>query len=370
MYVCGITPYDATHLGHAATYLTFDLINRYLISAGSNVTFSENITDIDDPLFERAIKVGTHWSALATDQITLFTSDMAELRVLPPHSYRGVVESMDIIIDYVETLKNRGLTYSLQDDVYLDLSQCPSFFENLPLPREEAIRIFGERGGDPFREGKRQALDPLLWRKSGANEPRWRTSFGEGRPGWHIECVAIALSTLPDSGRSSITIQGGGSDLRFPHHYMTGTQAEALTEKAFAQLYIHCGMIGLDGEKMSKSKGNLVFVSRLLEEGRNPNSIRLALINRHYRDDLMWSDDLLDRADANLLRLTSALSRTEVAPTETVVEMLISALANDLDTSSAIQGLMNWCGATESGGTGGQPGELARAIDRYLGIAI
>ena len=370
MYVCGITPYDATHLGHAATYLTFDLINRYLLSAGAKITFSENITDIDDPLFERAIKVGTDWRALATDQITLFTSDMTELRVLPPHSYRGVVESMDVIIDYVETMKARGLTYTLQGDLYLDLSQCPSFFEDLPLPQEEAIRIFGERGGDPFREGKRQALDPLLWRKSEANEPTWRTSFGDGRPGWHIECVAIALSTLPDVGRSSITIQGGGSDLRFPHHYMTGIQAQALTGKSFSQLYIHCGMIGLDGEKMSKSKGNLVFVSRLLEDGRNPNAIRLALLARHYRDDLMWSNGLLDRAEADLVRLTSALSRTEVAPTGPVVEAMISALANNLDTPSAIQVLMKWCDVTESGGSGGQAGELSRAIDRYLGIAI
>ena len=367
MYVCGITPYDATHLGHAATYLTFDLINRYLLSAGAKITFSENITDIDDPLFERAIKVGTDWRSLATDQITLFTSDMTELRVLPPHSYRGVVESMDVIIDYVETMKARGLTYTLQGDLYLDLSQCPSFFEDLPLPHEEAIRIFGERGGDPFREGKRQALDPLLWRKSEANEPTWRTSFGDGRPGWHIGCVAIALSTLPDVGRSSITIQGGGSDLRFPHHYMTGIQAQALTGKSFSQLYIHCGMIGLDGEKMSKSKGNLVFVSKLIKAGVSPMAIRWALLKRPYCQEYMWLRNETDIAQTELDALKVKLGRDSVPATDNLIKAIYDFLADDLKSADAIAAINNWVGTD---GHGGDANQLRAVIDGLLGIAL
>ena len=375
-YVCGITPYDATHLGHAATYLTFDLIHRYLIASGAKLSFTQNITDIDDPLLARASRDNQDWRELARSQIDLFCDDMAALRVIPPSNYRGVVESMSTIIQYIERLMSKGNCYELDGDIYLDLSQIPGALANLPIPEAEAIEIFKARGGDPEREGKRHPLDTLIWMRKRPGEPAWESSMGEGRPGWHIECVAIALNTLSpenettNSKRTSISLQGGGSDLRFPHHYMTAVQAKALTGEAFASIYCHAGMVAWQGEKMSKSLGNLVFVSKLIEEGWRPEEIRLALIDRQYADDFEWNPEALDDAKALLGRLISCLSREEVAPSREIVQGIVSALADDLNVPKAIELLVAWCEATETGQIGGNAGEIARAIDLYLGIAI
>lgn len=369
-YVCGITPYDATHLGHAATYLTFDLIHRFAIASGSSVEFAENITDIDDPLLERAKRDSTDWRELAHDQIDLFISDMTALRVFPPKNYVGVVENIEKIAECVERLISSGYTYSLDGDIYLDLSRVPHALNELPLAFTDAVTIFAERGGDPARPGKRHPLDPLLWRSNRPHEPSWEVTFGSGRPGWHIECTALALEYLTDMGATSITLQGGGSDLFFPHHYMTAMQARALTGKEFARIYVHAGMIALDSEKMSKSRGNLVFVSALLREGYDPMAIRLALINRPYGSDFDWSSDHLKDATSLLARLRSNLAREEVAPTQPVIDSLVVALSENLDVQRAMQSIEKWCHDTESGLTGGVAGELSRALDTYLGVAI
>ncbi|NBP11770.1 MAG: cysteine--1-D-myo-inosityl 2-amino-2-deoxy-alpha-D-glucopyranoside ligase [Actinobacteria bacterium] len=370
IYVCGITPYDATHMGHAATYLAFDLVNRYLKASGKKVSFVENITDIDDPLLERAARDCQDWKELAASQIDLFREDMTALNVLPPNAYRGVIESMDDIILLVEQMIAIGKTYELEGDIYLDLQQVDGAIQDLPLPLEQALIIFKERGGDPQRVGKRHALDPLLWKARAGEDPYWIASFGEGRPGWHIECTAIALKNLSKTNPTSITLQAGGSDLIFPHHYMTALQAKALTGVEFASCYSHAGMIGLDGEKMSKSKGNLVFVSKLRQDGVSPAVIRLALFADKYSSDRMWSKELLDSAAEFLDRLLSALSRQEVAPTFEVVQELVNALADDLDTPKVFLALSNWCARTEAGQMGGSPGEISRALDTYLGITL
>ena len=371
LYVCGITPYDATHLGHAATYLTFDLITRYLRASGKQVTTTQNITDIDDPLLERAKRDSVDWQSLAKSQIDLFRDDMTELHLLPPTNYLGVIESMPMIIKHIERLLQTGNCYWLEKDLYLDLSKIPDALENLPLPINEAIKTFEERGGDPNREGKRHPLDTLLWLGVKDDEPSWEAPFGVGRPGWHIECVAIALSTLDRSGDSTcITLQGGGSDLRFPHHYMTGVQVRALTGLEFASAYVHTGMIGWEGAKMSKSLGNLLFVSKLLASGWSANELRLALINRNYRADLDWREALLEEARATLERLSSNLAREEVAPTKPAIQAIALAISNDLDIPGVIKVLMNWCSETEAGAAGGSAGELARALDLYLGITL
>lgn len=370
IYVCGITPYDATHMGHAATYLAFDLVNRYLKASGKKVSFVENITDIDDPLLERAARDCQDWKELAASQIDLFREDMTALNVLPPNAYRGVIESMDDIISLVEQMIAIGKTYELEGDIYLDLQQVDGAIQDLPLPLEQALVIFKERGGDPERVGKRHALDPLLWKARAGEDPYWIASFGEGRPGWHIECTAIALKNLSKTNPTSITLQAGGSDLIFPHHYMTALQAKALTGVEFASCYSHAGMIGLDGEKMSKSKGNLVFVSKLRQDGVSPAVIRLALFAGKYSSDRMWSKELLDSAAEFLDRLLSALSRQEVAPTFEVVQELVNALADDLDTPRVFLALSNWCARTEAGQMGGSPGEISRALDTYLGITL
>ena len=370
IYVCGITPYDATHMGHAATYLAFDLVNRYLKASGKKVSFVENITDIDDPLLERAARDCQDWKELAASQIDLFREDMTALNVLPPNAYLGVIESMDDIILLVEQMIAIGKTYELEGDIYLDLQQVDGAIQDLPLPLEQALVIFKERGGDPQRVGKRHALDPLLWKARAGEDPYWIASFGEGRPGWHIECTAIALKNLSKTNPTSITLQAGGSDLIFPHHYMTALQAKALTGVEFASCYSHAGMIGLDGEKMSKSKGNLVFVSKLRQDGVSPAVIRLALFAGKYSSDRMWSKELLDSAAEFLDRLLSALSRQEVAPTFEVVQELVNALADDLDTPRVFLALSNWCARTEAGQMGGSPGEISRALDTYLGITL
>lgn len=375
-YVCGITPYDATHLGHAATYLTFDLIHRFQIAAGKELQYSQNITDIDDPLLERAARDGEDWRDLASSQIELFREDMSELRVLPPQQYLGVVESMDTVITYIKLLVDSGKTYSIDGDIYLDLGAIPGAIENLPLPVGEAISIFASRGGDPERSNKRHPLDTLIWSSEREGEPSWPSPFGGGRPGWHIECVAIALSTLArktlneGDRSSSITLQGGGSDLRFPHHYMTSVQASVITGISFADIFLHTGMISWQGEKMSKSLGNLVFVSRLRSEGWSGNEIRWALINRHYRQDFPWKMEYLPKARRELERINSVLSREEVAPTREVLSRIQSALSQDLNVPLAIEAILDWCSSTEEGKTGGVSGEISRALDLYLGIAL
>lgn len=370
IYICGITPYDATHMGHAATYLTFDLVNRYLRASGKNVSFVENITDIDDPLLERATRDNQDWRELAESQIELFREDMTSLGVLPPNAYRGVIESMDEIISTVEEMIATGRSYILDGDIYLDLNQVDGAIENLPLALDQALKIFEERGGDPARVGKRHALDPLLWKARKGDDPFWEAPFGQGRPGWHIECTAIALKNLPNASSTSITLQAGGSDLIFPHHYMTALQAKALTGVEFASCYSHAGMIGLDGEKMSKSKGNLVFVSKLRQEGVSPALIRIALFTDRYTTDRMWSRELLDDANKLLARLLSALSRQEVAPTFEVVQEIVNAISDDLNTPKVFELLNSWCLKTEEGEVGGSPGEISRALDTYLGITL
>ena len=370
IYICGITPYDSTHMGHAATYLTFDLVNRYLRASGKKVSFVENITDIDDPLLERATRDNQDWRELAESQIELFREDMTSLGVLPPNAYRGVIESMDEIISTVEEMIATGRSYILDGDIYLDLNQVDGAIENLPLALDQALKIFEERGGDPARVGKRHALDPLLWKARKGDDPFWEAPFGQGRPGWHIECTAIALKNLPNASSTSITLQAGGSDLIFPHHYMTALQAKALTGVEFASCYSHAGMIGLDGEKMSKSKGNLVFVSKLRQEGVSPALIRIALFADRYSTDRMWSRELLDDANKLLARLLSALSRQEVAPTFEVVQEIVNAISDDLNTPKVFELLNSWCLKTEEGEVGGSPGEISRALDTYLGITL
>ena len=375
MYVCGITPYDATHLGHAATYLTFDLINRYLSLSGTKVDFVENITDIDDPLFERAKRDNQSWSELGGSQVALFESDMTSLRVLPPKNYVAVTEAMDSIIVAIERLVDEGFTYEISGNFYFRISP---YLESVPITLEAAIEIFAQRGGDPERSGKQHPLDPILWIANKDGEPGWNSKMGFGRPGWHIECSVIALENLvgPDyledqSGVSkTISLQGGGTDLVFPHHFMSAALAKALTKQDFAQAYLHAAMVGLDGEKMSKSKGNLVFVSKLLKEGTDPMTLRHALLSERYSEDRMWSQETLKRSEERIDRLRSALSRIECAPTDGVIQLVAQSIADDLNTPTALDVLDKWASESLFGQSGGSVGEISRFIDNALGLAL
>lgn len=370
MYVCGITPYDATHLGHAATYLTFDLINRYLRATGAEVNYVQNITDIDDPLLERANRDGVDWKDLAHQQIDLFRSDMENLRVIPPAHYIGAVDAIPLVVDAIKELSSLSTIYQVDLDQYFSVRADDRFGSRSHLSQEEMVSIFSQRGGDPTRAGKKDPLDCLVWMSQRPNEPSWESAIGLGRPGWHIECTAIALKYLDPSDLDStlIDIQGGGSDLIFPHHEMCAAQAHVLTGKELAASYVHTGMIGLDGEKMSKSKGNLVFVSRLVASGTDPMAIRWALMSDHYRTDRMWSDSLLLEAEAQWESLKKAVDSEQCAPTESVIDGLIKALSDDLETPQVLSILNQWSTETLSGKTGGSSVDLREVLDALLGF--
>jgi L-cysteine:1D-myo-inositol 2-amino-2-deoxy-alpha-D-glucopyranoside ligase len=374
MYVCGITPYDATHLGHAATMIAFDLVNRVWRDNGRQVRYVQNVTDIDDPLLERAARDGEDWIVLAMRETALFREDMEALRIIPPERYIGAVESIPAIARVVMRMLERGQAYRLDDgtgDVYFPVSVAPRFGYESNLSRTEMLRLAAERGGDPRRAGKRDPLDPLLWRGARDGEPAWDGgALGPGRPGWHIECAVIALDTLGET----VDVQGGGNDLLFPHHECSAAHAETLTGVVpFANHYVHAGMIGLDGEKMSKSRGNLVFVSRLRGDGVDPMAIRLALMADHYRNDRTWSDDTLKAAELRLSRWRDATARATTGPSGAeVLARVRERLAEDLDTPGAIAVVDAWVDATlaESGGDPAGPALVASTVDTLLGIRL
>ena len=368
MYVCGITPYDATHLGHAATYLAFDLIYRYQFLSGKNIKFVENITDIDDPLLERANRDKVDWSALADSQINLFKSDMSALRVIPPEHFIKVTESLTIIEEFIKRLAKNGYLYEIENDYYFAVEQ---FLADLPIPVDEAVKVFSERGGDPHRVGKKHPLDPLVWSAHVGNEPGWESSFGFGRPGWHVECTAIACHYLDENENNPIvSLQGGGSDLIFPHHFMSAQIIQAAYGREFSESFVHAAMISLDGEKMSKSKGNLIFVSKLLESGIDPMILRWALLRGHFQQDRAWSNELLEISTKEVELVRSALAQSEVADTNNVINSLIQDISNNLDTPSALDRLTKWAYLSQSNPIVNQSGLMARAVDSLLGLAL
>src|SRR3954451_11125294 len=342
IYVCGITPYDATHMGHAATYIAFDLLNRAWRNAGHEVSYVLNVTDVDDPLLERAEKVGVDWRDLAEREIELFRQDMSALRVLPPERFVGAVESMGLITELIGRLQDAGVLYAVEDDLYFSVAADPAFGQESRCSRDQMLDVYADRGGDPERPGKKDPLDCLVWRAERPGEPAWDSPFGPGRPGWHIECTAIALDLLVET----FDVQGGGSDLVFPHHEMCANEAHVATGRRFARVYAHAGMVGYDGEKMSKSRGNLVFVSQLRLSDVDPMAIRLALLRHHYRSDWEWDDAELWEAVDTLAQWRRAFSLHAGAPAEPVVTEVLAALAADLDAPRACAAVDAWVRAT------------------------
>ncbi|SRX82680.1 Cysteine:1D-myo-inosityl 2-amino-2-deoxy--D-glucopyranoside ligase MshC [Mycobacterium tuberculosis H37Rv] [Mycolicibacterium parafortuitum] len=373
MYVCGITPYDATHLGHAATYLTFDLVNRVWRDGGHDVHYVQNITDVDDPLFERAQRDGIGWRELGDRETELFREDMAALRVLPPRDYVAATEAIAEVVEVVEKLLASGAAYVVDDaeypDVYFHAGATAQFGYESGFDRDTMLALFAERGGDPERAGKRDPLDALLWRVERPGEPSWPSPFGPGRPGWHVECAAIAMTRIGNV----LDIQGGGSDLVFPHHEFSAAHAECVSgERRFARHYVHAGMIGWDGHKMSKSRGNLVLVSQLRRDGVDPAAIRLGLFAGHYRQDRYWSPEVLDEALQRLHRWRSATSLDAAPDAGDVVARVRRYLADDLDTPKALAALDGW--ATDALSYGGHDPDagttVATAVDALLGVQL
>jgi L-cysteine:1D-myo-inositol 2-amino-2-deoxy-alpha-D-glucopyranoside ligase len=373
LYVCGITPYDATHLGHAATYIGFDLLNRAWRNAGHEVTYVQNVTDVDDPLLERATKVGADWVELAERETELFRQDMTALRVLPPAHYIGAVESIPLVVDLIRRLDSVGSVYRVDDDLYFSVTGDDTFGEVSGWSRDQMLAVFADRGGDPEREGKKDPLDCVLWRAERPDEPAWDSEFGRGRPGWHVECTAIALAHLGHA----FDVQGGGSDLVFPHHEMCASEAQvAEPAHRFARTYAHAGMVGYDGEKMSKSRGNLVFVSALRNSDVDPAAIRLALLRHHYRSDWEWTDAELWDAVDTLADWRRALALGAGAPAAPVVTAVLAALADDLDAPTALAAVQDWVDATLGHGRLADTSDATAAatvhqvLDAALGLAL
>ncbi|MCU1444048.1 MAG: L-cysteine:1D-myo-inositol 2-amino-2-deoxy-alpha-D-glucopyranoside ligase [Cryobacterium sp.] len=382
LYVCGITPYDATHLGHAATYLAFDTLQRVWRDAGYRVHYAQNVTDIDDPLLDRAASLGIDWQELAQSQVELFRTDMEALNIIPPDDYVAVTDVIDEIAAAVGQLWDAGVAYAVDapdalvsadgsrgDDIYFDIAAAEratawKLGAESNLDRDGMMPLFAQRGGDPERPGKRDPLDPLIWRAARAGEPSWPTRVGAGRPGWHIECSVIALKELG----ADFTVQGGGSDLVFPHHDMSAGHAQALSGHKLAGLYSHAGMVAYQGEKMSKSLGNLVLVSELLKGGADARAIRLALLAQHYRSDWEWTGAHLEAANVRLAAWVTAFggkAAVGAADTEIVLERMRAALTQDLDTPAALAIVDDAASAGVDA-----PSLLARAIDALLGLKL
>lgn len=380
LYTCGITPYDSTHMGHAATYHAADLMRRALADAGLEVRHAQNITDVDDPLFERAERDGVDWRDLARSQVDLFAGDMEALRILPPQDYISVSESIEAIIATVLDTHRRGRAYALPaddaeepgaQDWYVDLAQDRALGTVSGWTRAQMMEVFAERGGDPDRAGKRDPFDPLLWQAARPGEPAWEAGeLGRGRPGWHVECLAISQQSLG----LPFDVQAGGRDLIFPHHDLGNAHAAALGEP-FAALYAHVGMVAYEGTKMSKSLGNLVFVSRLVADGTDPMAIRLVLMDHHYRTDWEWTATQLATAEDRLLAYRAAAGARPHDPV--LVAELRAALRDDLDTPRALRALDTWArgadidsiehpkAADEDG-----PDDVAAAVDALFGLRL
>ena len=369
MYVCGITPYDATHLGHAATYVAFDVLNRAWRDAGLDVVYVQNVTDVDDPLLDRAAETGQSWRDLADQQTQLFTDDMAWLRVVPPQHYVGAVEAIPQIIKLIQRMQSAGAIYDVDGDLYFSVRSDPRFGQVAGLDQATMRELFAERGGDPDRAGKKDELDCLVWQAARPGEPSWESPFGPGRPGWHVECTAIALQHLG----MPFDVQGGGNDLAFPHHEMSAAHGHVSEDGwPFAHVYAHAGMIALDGEKMSKSLGNLVFASELRRDGHDPAAVRLALLSGHYRADREWTADLLAQASERLDRWR-AVARSSSAPDALpLLSEVRRHIADDLDTPSAVAAVDRWVAAADGPGESdpSAPALFRALTDALLGISF
>jgi len=332
MYTCGITPYDATHLGHAFTFISYDVLQRRLIDMGHQVKCVRNVTDVDDPLFAKARELGVHYLDLAAGEEARFESDMTALNALPVHSTPRASSAIPDIRGFIGMVIDRGFAYESGGSVYFDVEKFPQFGSVSHCSRETMIALARERGGNVDDPHKRNPLDFVLWHPSASDEPSWDTMWGAGRPGWHIECSALALRELG----TTIDLHGGGSDLIFPHHECERAQSEAATGQQFVKHWMHVAMVSMDGHKMSKSRGNLVFVDKLRTK-HDPMAIRLGLIEHHYRTEWEWDDGLMARNESRLAQWKSAAHVGNSDGDSGLLAEVRSALDNDLDSPTAVQ---------------------------------
>ena len=365
MYVCGITPYDSTHLGHAATYLTYDILIRRLEELGHEVRMVRNITDVDDSILPKARELGIPYLELAESEIARFRSDMDALGMRPPIAEPRATETIDEIVSIVEQLLDSGHAYLTHGTAYFDVSSAPKFGALSQYSREQMVRLARARGGNPDDPHRRDPLDFVLWQPSLADEPAWRAPFGVGRPGWHIECSAMSMQELGPT----LDLHGGGTDLIFPHHECEVAQSEALSGKPFVRHWLHSAMVAYEGEKMSKSLGNLVFISELLKVA-DPRAIRLALMHHHYRSGFEWHDTDIQDGSALLHRLSAASQRMTGPDPAPYARRVRAAIDHDLDAPKALEALGELADAVLSGGTDETSPDALRELSALLGINL
>jgi L-cysteine:1D-myo-inositol 2-amino-2-deoxy-alpha-D-glucopyranoside ligase len=336
MYTCGITPYDATHIGHAATYLTYDVLQRRLRDRGHETRCVRNVTDVDDDILRKARELGVHYLDLAAAETARFDDDMLALGMLPAWSEPRATSAIADIRGFIGMVLDRGYAYQAGGAVYFDVSRFERFGQVSHLDRDEMLALAAERGGNVDDPHKDDPLDFVLWQPSADDEPSWESLWGAGRPGWHIECSALAMRELG----TTIDLHGGGADLIFPHHECEAAQSEAATGEPFVRHWLHQAMVRMDGEKMSKSLGNLVFVSDLRKTW-DPRAIRLAVLAHHYRAGWDWSGEVMPGAADRLARWRAGAA----ADGDAALADVRAALDDDLDTPTAVGAIDEAAGA-------------------------
>jgi L-cysteine:1D-myo-inositol 2-amino-2-deoxy-alpha-D-glucopyranoside ligase len=366
LYVCGITPYDSTHLGHANTYLTYDLLVRRLEDLGHEVHLVRNVTDVDDSILPKARELGIDFLELAATEIKRFHADMEALNTRPPAAEPRATESIEPIIDLVQRLHDQEHTYTVDGITYFDVSTAPRFGRLSGYAEDTMLALAAERGGTPADLRQRNPLDFILWQPSADDEPTWDSPFGPGRPGWHIECSAMSWHHFGET----LDLHGGGSDLIFPHHECERVQSELGYGQTFARHWMHAGMVAYQGTKMSKSLGNLVFISELIKANA-PQAIRLALMGHHYRDDWEWFDGDIDDGQARYERIVDAVAIGTGPNPAPALAQIRAALDNDLNAPVArdaldalAQGILSGAGDDPTSGAG------LKEAAALLGISI
>ena len=347
LYSCGITPYDSAHLGHAAVYLTFDILQRRLRDLGHETRCVRNVTDVDDDILRKARELGVHYLDLAAEEIARFDADMSTLGLIPAWSEPRATSAISDILSLIAAVLDSGHAYESGGSVYFDVSTFDRFGALSHLDAAAMLALAADNGGNPDDPNKRNSLDFVLWQPSLSDEPSWESRWGPGRPGWHIECSALALRELGET----VDVHGGGRDLVFPHHECETAQSESVTGRPFVRHWLHVGLVGLDGTKMSKSLGNLVFVGDLLEEWQAV-AIRTALLAHHYREDWEWTSDDMPTAAARLegWRKVAEQSGQPLADegVDPALEAVRDALDNDLDTPAALAALDDLAGSGQA----------------------
>ncbi len=334
LYVCGVTPYDTTHLGHAFTFVTYDVLVRYLRFLGNDVTYVQNVTDIDDDILIKSKAMGTSWQELGKKETERHVANMNSLNALAPDHFPKATENIDEMIKIISSLLEKNLAYEKDGNVYYEVKKDKKFGKLSKYGYRAMLAIANDRGNFPLDPSKKDPLDFVLWQAQKEDEPSWESTWGPGRPGWHIECTAMSMKYLGPT----ITIHGGGEDLIFPHHEAEIAQSENYTGSQFVKTWMHTSMVYYEGKKMSKSLGNMIFISNLLKN-YTPNTIRTLLLSHQYNLPWNFEESELETAAETAEQIEEALVESTQKPEETEKQIpdFFKSLNKDFNTPLALE---------------------------------